>query len=192
YAERGPDKQDLAHLKRFISELPPQARVCDLGSGNGWASVVLRDAGFDVVPVDGSAGLAAEAKARHGLDVRVMTFEEFSFDNEFDGLWAAWSLHHAKRAAFPDLLARVGTAVRPGGIVFISIKGGSGERRDRLDRFYAYYEMDELLGLIEERIGADVLLRESRDGEGFDGSRTPIHLLMIRKRAVNAPTRQDP
>ena len=187
YAERAAGEQDLQRLKRFMSELPPRARVCDLGSGNGWASVVLRDAGFDVVPVDGSAGLAAQAKARHGLDVQVLAFEEFSFVNEFDGLWASWSLHHAKRAAFPDLLTRVGAALRPGGVLFMSMKGGAGEYRDKLDRFYAYYEMDELVGLIGQRIGADVLESESSDGKGFDGTETPRHMLLLRKHSMAAP-----
>lgn len=187
YAGRTAGEQDLLRLKRFMAELLPRAKVCDLGSGNGWASVVLRDAGFDVVPVDGSAGLAAEAKVRHGLDVQVLAFEDFSFLNEFDGVWASWSLHHAKREAFPDLLARIGAALRPGGVLYMSMKGGAGEHRDKLDRFYADYELDELVGLIEQRIGADVLESESSDGTGFDGTRTPRHMLLIRKRSTTTP-----
>ncbi len=168
-----------------MAELPPKAHVCDLGSGNGWASVAFRDAGFDVTPVDGSAGLAAQAKARHDLDVEVMKFEEFSFENAFDGLWASWSLHHAKRTSFPDLLERTGASVRPGGLIYLSVKGGAGENRDTFDRFYAYYEMDELLDLVQERIGADILLQQTLSAEGFDGLVTAGHCLMFRKIGVN-------
>lgn len=185
FADSPPDKEDAAHLAQFMAELPDGAAVCDLGCGHAWASAVMRDAGFNVTSIDGSSGLAAEAKRRFGVDVQVMRFEDFAFQEAFDGLWAAWSIHHAPRVSIPALLERVGKAVRPGGVLFIAMKGGSGEKRDAIDRHYAYHGMDELVGLIDAQIGADVLVSETRDGPGFDGSITPLHSLIVRKRAAS-------
>ncbi len=181
YSDAFIDQRDTKHLKQFMEELPKGGTVCDLGSGNGWAAVALRDAGFNVTAIDGSAGLAQEAKARHGLDVKVMRFEDFTFVDTFDGMWAAWSLHHARRAAFPDLLQRVGKSIRDGGILFLGMKGGDGEKRDSLDRLYAYYQIDELKTLVADRVGADILLADTHEGYGFDGTATPLHSLIARK-----------
>lgn len=173
--------QDSKYLKRFMAELPVNGTACDLGSGSGWAAAVMRDAGFDVTAIDGSAGLAAEAHKRYGLDVTVMRFEDYAFTDTFDGVWAAWSLHHARRESFPALLERVGASLRANGVLFLAMKGGSGEKRDSLDRLYAYYEMDELQQLIAERTGAEVLVADTSEGPGFDGSTTPLHALIARK-----------
>lgn len=186
YSSYPAEAEDLEHFKRFVAELPAGGSVCDLGSGNGFFSAKLRDAGFDVTALDGSAGLATEAKRLHDIDVQVERFEDFAHTDAFDGLWAAWSLHHAPRKAFPDLVQRVGTSVRPGGVLFIAMKGGSGEQRDKLDRLYAYYGMDELQQLIGNLIGADVLLAETRDGKGFDGTPSPMHALIVRKSLSSA------
>lgn len=178
------DPGDSKYLKAFIAALPSGdtgASVCDLGSGNGWASAALRDAGYTVTALDGSAGLAAEAKKRHDIDVQVMRFEDFAFVDTFDGVWAAWSLHHARRETFPALLGRVGASLKTNGLLFLAMKGGSGEKRDDLDRLYSYYEMDELKGHIAEQIGAEILLEHTSHGSGFDGSTTPLHGLIVRK-----------
>lgn len=181
FAETASEDIDRDYLTAFMAKIPENGFVCDLGSGNGWASAVMRDAGFGVTAIDGSAGLAAEAKKRYNLDVQVMRFEDFAFRNAFDGLWAAWSLHHAPRRSFPELLQRIGKAVRPGGILYLSMKGGSGESRDTLDRLYSYHGMDELLGLIDKCIGGAIIKQDTWDGEGFDGTPSPMHALIVRK-----------
>jgi SAM-dependent methyltransferase len=181
YAESTSGEIDRDYLDAFMAKLPENGSVCDLGSGSGWASAEMRDAGFDVTAIDGSTGLAAEAKKRYNLDVQVMRFEDFAYENTFDGLWAAWSLHHSPRQSLPELLQRVGKSVRPGGVLYLSMKGGSGEDRDTLDRLYSYHEMDELLSLIDERIGGEVLKQDTWDGKGFDGTPSPMHALILRK-----------
>lgn len=181
YADASHEMRDEKQLARFTELIRENGTVCDLGSGNGWASAALRDAGFEVRPIDGSAGLAAEAKARFDLDVTVMPFEDFDARDAYDGIWAAWSLHHAQRASFPPLLARVVGALRDDGVLYLAMKGGSGEKRDSLDRLYAYYTADELKAALAEN-AMDVLDCQTFDGNGFDGSRTPMHMILARRR----------
>lgn len=181
YADAYAYDADSKYLKRFMAEIPEGGTVCDLGSGSGWAAAAMRDAGFDVLPIDGSAGLAAEAKRRYDLDVKVMKFDAFSFLDAFDGVWAGWSLHHAPRNAFPGLLKKVGASLKTDGLLFLAMKGGSGEKRDNLDRLYSYHGMDELRLLLHTQVGGDILVADSFDGPGFDGSTTPLHVLILRK-----------
>ena len=61
------------------------------------ASAIFRDQGFDVTAIDGSAGLAAEAQARYGLEVEVMLFEPASTVNTGDGPDTARTVRELRR-----------------------------------------------------------------------------------------------
>ena len=54
------------------------------------------------------------------------------------------SLLHARPEDFPAHLRAIHRALVPGGIFHIGMKLGEGTRRDRLDRYYAYYSQDDL------------------------------------------------
>lgn len=183
YAAREPHDRDVAALEAFMGLLPGGGLVCDLGCGNGWASATLIERGFAVTSMDGSAGLAAEAKALYGIDVCVSRFEDFAFRAAFDGVWACWSLHHAPRAAFPELLQRVAAGVKPGGVLFFSVKGGSGEDRDELERFYSYFTREELRDLIGRFLPGDIIAHESWEAPCFTGKATPLHHVFVRLHA---------
>ncbi|MEO1794229.1 MAG: methyltransferase domain-containing protein [Pseudomonadota bacterium] len=180
YADAFADARDEKQLARFIARLPEGGHACDLGAGSGWAAAYMKTEGFAVTALDGSAGLAAQARRRYGLDVTVMRFEEFNVHAVFDGIWAAWSLHHAPRAAFPDILTRVVAGLKTGGVLYLAMKGGRGEGRDKLDRLYAYYEADELRAHLSER-GMRVETFETFEGPSFDGSRSPLHAILATK-----------
>lgn len=168
YAAREPGRNDETALARFSEALPTGGAVLDLGCGAGWASKRFAEDGYAVTPTDGSAPLAAEAEALTGLKTRVMRFDELEDVAAFDGVWASYSLHHIPRAELPDALARVRRALRPGGVFFIGVKGGTGEGRDKLGRFYAYYGTEELMSLLGAAGLAPFWRNEAR-GTGYDG-----------------------
>ena len=47
----------------------------------------------------------------------------------------------------PMHLKNVANALKGGGIFHVGLKTGTGEQRDRLGRFYAFYTDEELTGL---------------------------------------------
>lgn len=181
YAERKPHQRDERALEEFMEQLPDSAAVCDLGCGNGWASARLLERGFQVKAIDGSAGLAPEADRVHGVSVDVMTFHDFKSRAEFHGLWACWSLHHAPRAAFPGLLRKVSESVLPSGVLFISVKGGTGENRDSFGRFYSYFDRDELEKLLAENVDGQIVRHDSWTDRCFEGKDAQLHQVLIRK-----------
>lgn len=175
-------KSDVSEtLERFTAELPDGAAVMDLGCGGGWSSIQMAEAGFAVTPVDGSAGLAAEAEARTGLKVRVARFDEIEDVAAFDGIWASYSLHHIPRDELPDALRRIARALKPGGAFFIGVKGGEGEARDKLGRFYTYYRADALQGLLAAA-GLQPLWTEESEGTGFDDEPCLLVEVIARKK----------
>lgn len=117
---------------RFVSDLgmpvvdllAPRAgeRILDLGCGDGALTEKLVALGCDVVGVDASAAQVAGACAR-GLDCRVASGEDLSFDGEFDAVFSNAALHWMRR---PDaVIAGVRRALKPGGR-FVGEMGGHG------------------------------------------------------------------
>jgi SAM-dependent methyltransferase len=163
-------------LAAFMDSLPPGGSALDLGCGAGWAAGAMAAKGFAVEAMDASARLAEEARRRHGISVRVARFEDLDAVARYDGVWALFSLLHMPKRAMPGVLARVHAALKPGGRLYLGLKAGDGEGRDRLGRFYAYYRPDEITGLLQDAGFGGVAVREFVD-TGFEGG--PSHGLHI-------------
>ena len=144
YAQRALQHVGEAPLAEFASRVPNGGAILDLGCGSGWAAAHFRNAGFAVTAIDGSQGLADAAAARHGLTVTVATFESLDADAEYDGIWASFCLLHDSRDAMPRHLFRLHRALRPGGHLYIGLKEGTGQNRDRFGRMYTYFGQDEM------------------------------------------------
>jgi len=59
--------------------------------------------------------------------VAVLRFQEVTWENAFDGIWACASLLHVPRAEMDAVLARLVRALRPGGVWYMSFKAGEPE-----------------------------------------------------------------
>ena len=122
YAEHGRFVADLAG--GVFELLNPQRgeRILDLGCGDGALTKKLVETGASVVGVDSSADMIAAAKSL-GLDARLISAENLSFESEFDAVFSNAALHwmHDQNA----VLAGVARALKPGGR-FVAEMGGHG------------------------------------------------------------------
>jgi hypothetical protein len=81
---------------------------------------------------------ARTAERLTGLPVQVIRFEDLAFGPEFEGVWASASLLHVPRADLSTVLDRLASALKPGGVLFASVKRGEGEGvRD--GRWFTFY-----------------------------------------------------
>lgn len=135
-------------LAAMMASLPVGARVLDLGCGPGQDARALARAGFAVVAMDASPEMIRQAAMAEGVETRLGSFADLHDTAAFDAVWASFSLLHAPKAAFPGHLAAIHRALRPGGVLVLSLKTGEGEARDSLGRFYAYYSETELTALL--------------------------------------------
>lgn len=179
YAARFSGEGPGTDLRDFMAELPPRARVLDLGCGPGTASVHMAEAGFDPDPVDASSGMVEAARAR-GLNARLGSFDDIEGEGIYDGVWANFCLLHAPRDALPRHIAAIARALRPGGVFHIGMKTGTGEARDDLGRFYTFVTVDELTGLLNDA-GLNVTHRREGAEKGFAGTVDPYVILRARK-----------
>ena len=139
---------ELETISQFTGRLSPGALILDLGCGIGNAAAQMRDQGFQLVCVDGSPEMVKAANDAFSLNATTAFFSDLDAIALYDGIWANFSLLHAAKTDFPTYLKAIHTALKPGGLFFISLKSGKGEKRDQLGRFYAYYQEDELENLL--------------------------------------------
>ena len=180
YANYVSDVSEHDWLARFAALLQPGASVLDFGCGSGWAAHEFAGQGFRVSALDGSAGLAGEARRRYGVEVRVARFEEFDDVGLHGGIWASFCLLHDTRDAMPGHLARLHRALIPGGWLYLGLKQGEGEIRDRLGRRYTYFGEVEICGLLRSAGFADVEVT-AEPSIGYDGVEATILHIFARR-----------
>lgn len=176
-ARDGPSR----NLGAFLERLEPGARILELGCGDGRDSEAMLSRGFDVDATDGSEAMAKQAEIRLGRPVRVMRFDELVVAHAYDGVWANASLLHTPRSALPDVLSRIFTALRPGGLHFASYKTGEHEGRDSLGRYFNYLSIAELEAVYRRSAPWGLLSVECALGGDYEGGRRPWAAVTVRR-----------
>ena len=157
YLERTIDRELIrVNLERFTDCLPPGGLVLDIGCGPGFDAALLRSAGFRAVGVDLSSAMITLGRERFpGRFVRA-DMRQLPFCQVADGLWVNASLLHLLRKDVPGTLAQFWTALKHGGILFLTVKDGTGEgwdnRASRRDttRWFTYWEASALENVVVE------------------------------------------
>ena len=149
YASRMlPDADGLAQLAVFCARLNAGARVLDLGCGAGHFAALMLEGGLDVDLLDGSSGLAAEARALTGHEVTVERYQDLDAHSIYDGIWASASLLHAAQVELPDIFSRIAAALKPTGIFYCSFKALDADQIDGLNRHYVQMSAERLEELL--------------------------------------------
>jgi SAM-dependent methyltransferase len=157
----------------FLALVPAGSHILDAGCGSGRDAREFKRRGYRVTATDASAELARLASEIIGQPVHVLRFEEMTYDEEFDGIWACASLLHVARTSIDDVLARLTQALRSPGILYASFKAGEAEqvRDGRLFNDYSEGSLAELFrrqpGLEVERIWRTEDLRPSARGQSW-------------------------
>ena len=138
------------NLDIFMEMIVSQGKVLDLGCGTGSASLELLRRGFSIFPVDASLEMIKVAESLLKIKARKISFDEISEQNFYHAIWANFSLLHITKNQFSDILKKIFFALKEEGLLFFSLKQGVGESRDKLGRFYRYYEKDEVEKYLEK------------------------------------------
>jgi SAM-dependent methyltransferase len=157
------DRQDKAPWKvaervAFLRRLQQDgcARLLEIGAGTGQDAAFFASHGLDVVATDLSPGMVARCLAK-GLDARVMDFARLDFEPAFfDAVHAMNCLLHVPDAELPAVLAGIARVLRPGGLFFLGVYGGtSGAGPAAWDdhvppRYFAWRTDEEILQFASE------------------------------------------
>ena len=132
---------------RFLRCLDPGSHILDLGCGSGRDTRYFLEKGYQVDATDGSAQICRLASEYTGIPVKQMLFSELDAVSKYDGIWACASILHLPKEELRDVMHRIGTALKIGGIFYTSFKYGdfAGERKGRYFRDFTEESFREFL-----------------------------------------------
>ncbi|UCH26306.1 MAG: class I SAM-dependent methyltransferase [Trueperaceae bacterium] len=140
---------DLSHLySPFLERLPKGAHILDAGCGSGRDSKAFLDKGYRVTGMDATEAMVELSRRVTGLPIVHQSFQEMSWEEAFDGIWASATLLHVPKSEMPSVFRRFERALKPGGIWYLSFKHGDGER-EKDGRHFSDYTDAGLLELLE-------------------------------------------
>ena len=125
----------------FLRHLPKGSHILNAGCG-----VVGRDTkhfinlGYNVTAIDASQQMVNISSQFTGQKTLLMAFQDLSFVNCFDGIWASASFLHVPRQEMGLVFKKFIVAMKDGGIWYLSFKVGSGERIHKDGRFFNDYD----------------------------------------------------
>ncbi len=143
----------VAERQAFRERLAPGARLLEIGAGTGQDSAYFQDEGLAVVAVDLSPAMVEHCRAK-GIEAHVMDFLHLNFPvGSFDAVFALNCLLHVPNHDLPAVLAAIRAAIRPGGLFFLGVYGGTESFEGVVDddeheprRFFSWRTDEQLLG----------------------------------------------
>jgi hypothetical protein len=110
-----------------------------------------------------------EAARARGVDAQLGQFADLDGNRSLRcGFWASFSLLHTPKAEHSRHIGAMARALRPGGHLYLGMKLGEGEARDRLGRFYSYVTREGLETMVTDA-GLTVVDVEEGEGKGLAG-----------------------
>jgi SAM-dependent methyltransferase len=133
-------RQNIDALLRHVESAHP-LEVLDFGCGPGRDLMRFKALGHRVTGLEGSAQLAALARAHSGCQVLEQNFLQLDLPSErFDGVFANAVLFHAPSAVLPRVLTELHLTLKPGGVLFCSNPHGNGKEGWNGDRYGAFHD----------------------------------------------------
>ncbi len=133
----------------FLARVPKGSKILDAGCGSGRDSLYFKQHGYDIVSFDASEKLVEVGSKLIKKPVLRLSFDEISFEKEFDGVWASASLLHIPKKRILPILEKLKKSLQKNGIFYVSCKYGEGERSIN-GRFFSYYNEETLEKIFNE------------------------------------------
>jgi len=154
-------------IKNFFRLLGKKKSILEIGSGCGRDAEIFIKAGYKYTGVDVSSSLLDIARKRvPGTIFLEQSVYELNFPGgvQFDGFWTSATLLHIPKTRIGRVLRKIKKFVKDGGIGFISVKEGVGEKTETGmtgygsddKRFFAYYSKEEF-GDILSKNGLEIV-----------------------------------
>jgi SAM-dependent methyltransferase len=110
-------------VTRVLSLIPSAGTVLDAPCGTGKYFPMLAAAGHRVAGADQSAGMLTRARARGiAFSLERISLQDLSYAGQFDAVLTIDAMQHIPPEDWPGVLANVRRAVRPGGLVYLTVQ----------------------------------------------------------------------
>lgn len=137
---------DFAELREnFAKYLPECATIMDMGCGSGRDVKAFQNMGYNAVGLDASKELASQGREKLGVEIVVGDISEWIAKEPFDGIWCCASILHLTKAEEESFFKKLRHNLKPGGIIFISVKEGIETGPDEKGRYMRNHNEEELI-----------------------------------------------
>jgi 2-polyprenyl-3-methyl-5-hydroxy-6-metoxy-1,4-benzoquinol methylase len=109
-----------------LAEAVPGAHVLEIGSGPGWDADFLEQAGLTVRRTDITQGFIDFQRSR-GKEIDQLDAINDALDGPYDAVVCLHVLQHVESHDLDAVLAKIASALRPGGRFLVSIPLGEGD-----------------------------------------------------------------
>ena len=140
----------------FCQYVRPGDRLLDLGTGSGRDAKYWQDFGCKVTALDGAPQLCELAAQLLGHEVICRRFEDLTYDQEFEAIWAFSSLLHMPWQELVPMFKRLHRALVTGGYFYFSFMYGDF-RGIRSERYFTDLNEKALAELLEAVGGFELL-----------------------------------
>ena len=107
----------------MIDSCPPGGAILDAPCGTGRYFDLVLAAGRTVVGIDQSAGMLAQAQAKHpDVVLEKVGLQELDFDGAFDAAMCIDAMEFVFPEDWPRVLANLHRAVRGNGLVYLTVE----------------------------------------------------------------------
>lgn len=113
-------------LEYFISQMPKNGKILDLGCGPGHDTEYLTKKGFMVTGIDFSSNMIDYAKKNRKVGIfkkiDILKIDKYFKKNYFDGIWSSSSITHFKKNDFIKVFKKIKLIARPQHPIIIIVK----------------------------------------------------------------------
>lgn len=146
-------------IGEFADQINKEDQILDVGCGAGRDAEFLIKHNLKVTGIDNSTSLIEIAKSKvPKAAFFVMDFEEMAMPNNgFGGIWANASLVHVPKENVLPVLKNLYELLKEDGVFYSTWRVGNEEKftnekrgEGKLRRFYAYYQPEDLVSLVQK------------------------------------------
>merc|ERR1712110_1270287 len=123
--------QNVNSLLRALEDRPAPLDILDVCCASGRDLVTFTKLGHKAVGLDGVREFCDMARKLSGCEVWQQDLQCLDLPaSRFDGMFCNACLFHVPSASLPAMLQNLHTALKPGGVLFVSNAHGFGEDRE--------------------------------------------------------------
>jgi SAM-dependent methyltransferase len=179
YAEEWTAQDAPTDLYALLDAYFQPGPTADVGCGAGRDAAWLAAQGHDVIGIDASPALLAEARRRYPalrfVQAALPELEGVA-EGQFANVLCETVIMHLDAGSIPPAVAKLVALLRPGGTLYLSWRVTPGaDKRDGNGRLYAAFVPDVVLRALD---GADVLFDEEVTSRS---SGKTVHRIVARK-----------